>query len=112
MARGTSHRDIQPRDHNCFKMSKFHLLALLMGVLLVSAPFTSTFASEDAEDDDEEAGDVVVLTTENFDEIVSKSKFALVRFYCGDLVTSRCPLLFTNYARRLSFMHRGAVIAR
>ena len=63
-------------------------------------------------DDDEEAGDVVVLTTENFDEIVSKSKFALVRFYCGDLVTSRCPLLFTNYARRLSFMHRGAVIAR
>ena len=108
MARGTS--GSQPRDHNCFKMSKFHLLALLMGVLLVSAPFTSTFASEDADDDEEEAGDVVVLTTENFDEIVSKSKFALVRFFV-EIWSSPCPF-FTNYARRSSFMHRGAVIAR
>ena len=63
-------------------MSKFHLLTLLMGVLLVSVPFTrnTAFASED-EDDEEDAvaDDVVVLTTSNFDEIIAKSKFALVR---------------------------------
>jgi len=66
------------------KMSKFHLLALLMGVLLVSVPFTrnSAIASDDDDDDDDAASDddVVVLTEKNFDSIVKKSKFALVSF--------------------------------
>ena len=62
-------------------MSKFHLLALLMGVLLVSVPFARN--SVIASDDDNDAvadEDVVVLTEKNFDSIVKKSKFALVSF--------------------------------
>lgn len=60
-------------------MSKIHLLALLMGTLLISVPFTrnSAFASDDDDDDDDAdagADDVVVLTEKNFAEIVGKSK--------------------------------------
>ena len=73
------------------KMSRWSLLALLLGVLLVAAPFAkhSRFAHADEYDDeegDEEGGgaaddeekDVVVLTTKNWDSIVKPSKFALV----------------------------------
>jgi len=61
------------------KMSKIHLIALLLGTLLVAVPFTrnSAFASDD-DDDDEEADDVVVLTEKNFDEIVKKSKCVMI----------------------------------
>ena len=74
------------------KMSKFHLLALLMGVLLVSVPFTrnSAIASDDDDDDDASDDDVVVLTEKNFDSIVKKSKFALVSF-ARSLPMSPCP---------------------
>lgn len=73
-------------------MSRFNLLALLLGLLLVAAPFTRNFAAandeydEDEEDGEEEAGegkdpsekDVVVLTKANWEEFVGQKKFALV----------------------------------
>lgn len=75
-------------------MSRFHLLALLMGLLLVAAPFTknSAFAEEEYDDDEEEAPkedddkDVVVLTSKNFDDLIKKHKYVLVR---GDLQDQR-----------------------
>ena len=87
-------------------MPKFSFPALLMGLLLVSsAPFTSTSAAND--------GDVVVLTTKNFDEIVLRSKFALVRLLRR---LSQCPphslLTLESYGRRSSFMHLGTITAR
>jgi hypothetical protein len=62
-------------------MSKFQLVALIMGCLLVVAPFSRNSASAAADEDDDDADDVVVLTTKNFDSIISGSKFALVRSY-------------------------------
>jgi protein disulfide-isomerase A1 len=67
-------------------MSRWSLLAFTLGLLLVAAPFSKNqlaWADEYEEDDDEEAPsdddkDVVVVTTANFDDIVKKSKFALV----------------------------------
>ncbi len=60
-------------------MNKLHILALLMGTLLLAAPFTSASAAEDDEDDEPAAaGDVVVLTKDNWDTVVKTSKFALV----------------------------------
>lgn len=66
-------------------MSKRELKWALCAVLLLSASFLHARADE-YDDDDEEGGaakdddekDVVVLTTKNFDEIVKKSKYALV----------------------------------
>lgn len=71
-------------------MSKWSLLALFLGVLLVAAPFTRSVLADEYEDDEEEGGepaaggddeekDVVVLTTKNFDSVLKGSKFALVR---------------------------------
>lgn len=57
-------------------MSRSLTLALLLGALALSTPLCA-FADED---------NVVVLTEANFDEIIPKSKFALVEFYapwCG-----------------------------
>ena len=92
-------------------MSKFHLLALLMGVLLVTVPFTrnSALASDD-DDDDSDDGDVVVLTEKNFDDIVKKSKFALVGVKILDL--SPCPRDHLVLVCRSSFTPPGAGIAR
>lgn len=80
-------------------MRSFQLLALLLGCLLLAAPLTRVHCAEDAEDDedeyeepDEDTGetakaddvddsekDVVILTSKNFDNIVMKAEFALVR---------------------------------
>lgn len=71
-------------------MSRWSLLALMLGLLLVAAPFAKqsmVAASEEYDEGegeeggaaDEEEKDVVVLTTKNWDSIVPKSKFALVR---------------------------------
>lgn len=71
------------------KMSRATLLALLFAGMLVASTFVPAAKADeygDEEDDDSEGGaagddeekDVVVLTTKNFDDIVKKSKFALV----------------------------------
>ena len=55
----------------------------------------------------------MVLTTKNFDEIVLRSKFALVRLLRR---LSQCPphslLTLESYGRRSSFMHLGTITAR
>jgi hypothetical protein len=72
------------------KMKKFQLLALLFGLLLVAAPLHASADEYGDEDEEgEEAGaakggddsekDVVVVTTKNFDDLLKKHKFALVR---------------------------------
>jgi hypothetical protein len=68
-------------------MNKLQWLALLLGLLLVSAPLIRGAEDEDYDDGDEDdkseskadAGDVVVITKSNFKDKVGKSKFALVR---------------------------------
>jgi hypothetical protein len=69
-------------------MKRAQLLALLFGVLLLSAPLIKAEEEEyddDSEDEAEpEAGspdekDVVVVGKDNWEEKVKKSKFALVR---------------------------------
>jgi hypothetical protein len=67
-------------------MSRLQLL--LLGLLLVAAPFSKDAfvrADEYDEDDDEDSGpkgdddpDVAVLGVKNWDSIIKKSKFALV----------------------------------
>lgn len=70
-------------------MSRAQWLALLLGVLLVSAPLIRAEAEEeyeDGDDEEEDAGaakgdaekDVVVITKANWEEKVKKSKYALV----------------------------------
>lgn len=70
-------------------MSRWNLLALTLGLLLVAAPFSKNqlaFADEyeDDEDDDDAAPaddsekDVVVVTSKNWDTTVKTAKFALV----------------------------------
>lgn len=67
-------------------MKRAQWLALLLGILLVTAPLIRADEEEydDGDDDDEEAAstgedkDVVVITAANFEEKVKKSKFALV----------------------------------
>lgn len=65
-------------------MSNRVLLALALGLLLMAAPMARGNDNDgyyDDEEEDESAGDddVLVLGTQNFDEQIAKTKFALVR---------------------------------
>lgn len=74
-------------------MSRWQLVALLLGLLLVAAPFAKhngVYADDEYEDEDggdapaegdadPSEKDVVVITKDNFDTAVKKAKFALVR---------------------------------
>lgn len=71
-------------------MSRAQALALLLGVLLISAPLISADEDYDEDDDDDAAekpasseGDVVNITEDNFEDTVSKKPFALVRPLAG-----------------------------
>lgn len=67
-------------------MTKLQWLALLLGLLLVTAPLIR--AEDDDDDDDDDASDdaeaagsedaVVVITKANFEDKIKASKFALV----------------------------------
>lgn len=67
-------------------MTRAQWLALLLGVLLLTAPLIRAEEEEYEDDDDDTGGDakdgddkdVVVITKDNFDEKIKKSKFALV----------------------------------
>ena len=75
-------------------MSKWQFLALLLGVLLLTAPLIKAEeddyeeeAEGEAEKPSDDDPDVVVITEANFEETVKKAKFALVcsfisRRYC------------------------------
>ena len=52
---------------------------MVLGLMLVVAPFTSSVVrASDDEDDDDDDEDVVTLTSSNFDDKIAKAKFALV----------------------------------
>lgn len=82
---------VQPCKHSkqiqTPNMDRKLLLAMLLAGLLISAPFVRS-DEEDYDDDGDDAEDkkdsddephVKVITTKNWDEIVGKAKFALVR---------------------------------
>lgn len=104
-------------------MSRWTILAVLLGVLLLAAPISRVMASEDeyaGEEDDGEVApkgddvdDVVVLGGDNFEAVVGASKFALVEFYapwCG-----HCKTLAPHYAKaaaELKATHPDIVIGK
>ena len=66
-------------------MSRRAALLALLGLLLVAAPMASLADEDYDEDEDEKAKggedeekDVVVATQKNWDDVIKKSKFALV----------------------------------
>ena len=80
-------------------MTRAQWLALLLGILLVSAPLIRAEEEEyeDNDDDDSDSGsgsgdekDVVVITQANFEDKVKKSKFALVRHLDSVILRCRC----------------------
>ncbi len=84
-----------PSPHNCCKMSRYQLLALLFGLLLVSAPFVRADDEYEGDEGEDEEGappssdekDVVVLTTKNFKDLIKKHKYVLV----SAKDPTRCP---------------------
>jgi hypothetical protein len=104
-------------------MRKSILIAALLGVLLVAAPFGKLVQAEDEPDVDEAAEapeepeeavdetDVVVLKVANWDEIVGKSKYALVGCRSSFDVSLRSAYRITCPPRSSS-THRGVDTAR
>ncbi|KAG1671463.1 hypothetical protein FOA52_003121 [Chlamydomonas sp. UWO 241] len=82
------------------------LLAMLVGVLALTVPMASL-----AEDEDH----VVVLTTDNFDGIIVKSKFALVEFYapwCGHCKKLEVPYKEAALKLKDYALENGIVLAK
>lgn len=79
-------------------LSRKALLAILLGLLLVSAPLIKAdeeeYDDDDAEEADDKGGeekDVVVITKDNFADKIKGSKFALVSTFAWGALLLRVP---------------------